>query len=142
MSNHGVALCIEDARILGLLFAHLQNKSQISALLNAYEEIRQPRISKAHTYETQARSRTSVAQGASLEARDAMMREVLSHSTPESMDEETFRIVWGTELELSTYDASESVEGWWNQWGGLFDCKERSRRPTSVQVLVSRGESD
>jgi hypothetical protein len=110
-------------------------------MLNAYEEIRQPRISAALTYENHTQARIFAPRGELMTLRDSIMRSALAYEDPSVLDEETFKMVWGDELRLVNYDAAEKVEDWWNQYGSAFECKERSRRPTSVQVMISRGES-
>ncbi|KAL0571339.1 hypothetical protein V5O48_010621 [Marasmius crinis-equi] len=42
-SGQGAAITIEDAAVLGNLFSRISDRSQIKALLQAYQEIRQPR---------------------------------------------------------------------------------------------------
>lgn len=110
-------------------------------MLSAYEEIRHPRIAIALKYEREAQARMFVPNGSEpMTMRDTTMRSALATEDPGALDEETFKMVWGNELDLVNHDASEKVEDWWNQWGAVFECKEKSKRPTSVQVLVSRGD--
>lgn len=111
-------------------------------MLSAYEEIRDPRVAMALNYEHQAQERMLVPNGSELMVvRDSVMRSALACEDPGALDEETFRIVWGNELDLVNHDTAEKVEDWWNQWSAVFECTEKSKRPTSVQVLVSRGDS-
>lgn len=141
ISHHSVALAIEDAQTLGLLFSRISRRGQISRMLSVYEEIRNPRIAMALSYEHQAQARMFVPNASELMfMRDTIMRSALAYEDPGALDEETFKMVWGNELDLVNHDAAEKVEDWWNQWGAVFECKEKSRRPTSVQVLISRGD--
>lgn len=78
-----------------------------------------------------------------MEYRDAMMRKVLAYDRWEEMDAESFSLVWEQELLLVGHDASETMEDWWNQWGGYFEEKgSTTRRASIVEVTILRGQSD
>ncbi|KAF6752786.1 hypothetical protein DFP72DRAFT_903612 [Ephemerocybe angulata] len=136
-THHGTALSIEDAQTLGLLFSHIRHRDQIPQLLNAFEEIRQPRIALAQRLETQRRGMLFAPPGPLMARRDAVLKIAMQYEDWEHMDEESFKLVWGKEFELSCHDATEKVEDWWTQWGAFFEKKDTGRRKSVVQVSTS-----
>ncbi|KAF8154612.1 hypothetical protein B0H34DRAFT_783758 [Crassisporium funariophilum] len=136
--HHCTALALEDAQTLGYLFSRIQHRNQVSRLLTAYDEIRQPRCAdtKAYDYSHQAMLKTRT--GPIQERRDAQMRKTLVHKVGERMDEVTFKKVWGNELILFALDATEKVDDWWGQWGSLIvrSPPDRSSVMPSVEISV------
>ncbi|KAJ2911626.1 hypothetical protein MD484_g8788, partial [Candolleomyces efflorescens] len=136
-SRHSTSLAIEDAQTLGRLFSHIKHKNQLPQFLNAYEEIRQPRVSATQEYEQRQFGMFSAPAGPPMAQRDAMMRAALAYEDWEHMDEDTFKMVWGNELTLMGHDAGEQVDDWWTQWRSFFEGKERNtRQRDSIQIPV------
>lgn len=137
--HHSQALSIEDAETLGNLFSRIQRKDQVSQLLTAYNEVRQPwcKFAVEHSYKNQAV--LQVKQGPFQEARDAKIRAMLVQMLGDHMDEALFREVWGNELALFAYDAGEKVEDWWSQYGSLIvHSLHKDSILSSVAVSVSQ----
>jgi len=61
--------------------------------------------------------------GPEQDARDALLRQSMIHGDWDHMDESAFRSVWGNELALYAYDATEQVDDWWGRWGTLISRK-------------------
>ncbi|KAF8901152.1 hypothetical protein CPB84DRAFT_1729902 [Gymnopilus junonius] len=137
--HHSQALSIEDAETLGSLFSRIGRKDQVSQLLTAYNEIRQPwdKFAVEHSYRNQANLEAK--QGPIQEARDAKIRAMLVQMVGDHMDEELFKEVWGNELSLFSNDAGEKVEDWWCQYGSLImRSPHRDSILSSVAVSVSQ----
>ncbi|KAH9475903.1 FAD-dependent monooxygenase OpS4 [Psilocybe cubensis] len=145
-ANHNHALGFEDAQALGCLFSRLQCKDQVSQLLTAYNEIRQPwsQFALAHTYRHHQLLRLPV--GPEQQARDALMRPTMRRlgdaaaaaAVPDgSIDEPLFRRVWGGDLQLFAYDARERVEDWWSKWGASIVKKSSMATLVVPRVQVS-----
>lgn len=140
-TNNAAALSLEDSHTLGALFARLQSRDQISQILTAYEEIRQPRSSWVQEYEFHHLGNMRCAL-AHQEMRDERIRQTLIKADwdGEEMDEELFRVVWGNELDIFAHNADESVEEWWGQWGGMISRGEGSSVPVNehpCEVVVT-----
>ncbi|PPQ88184.1 hypothetical protein CVT25_005149 [Psilocybe cyanescens] len=139
-ANHCQALGFEDAQTLGCLFSRLQRRDQVSQLLTAYNEIRQPwsHFALAHTY--RHHQMLKMPNGPGQQMRDARMRATMVHLDVEDdhMDEVMFKQVWGDDLRLFLYDAREKVEDWWGQWGAsIVKGPNRTSVLPRVQISVS-----
>lgn len=75
--------------------------------------------------------------GKQQETRDRSMRKCHAYKEWESMDEKAARAIWGSELELFAYDASEIVEDWWTKWGPLLARASPNGQPVSPNLQVS-----
>jgi salicylate hydroxylase len=127
---------MEDAQSLGTLFSRIRNRDHIAQFLNAYEEIRQPRVSGILEYEIRHQAMLTSPAGPAMEGRDAAMRHALAFGDWEHMDEETFKMVWGTEVDIQSHDAAEQIEDWWTQWGGYFERENSHRKSMEVPRMV------
>ncbi|CCO31530.1 3-hydroxybenzoate 6-hydroxylase [Rhizoctonia solani AG-1 IB] len=115
----GAAMAIEDGSVLGNLFSHLTDASQIPYFLRAYETLRLSR-----TANTQAQSRLNqkifhYEDGPEQEARDASMRAAMRGQTEGSANQ------WADKAKSKTqfsYDADAAAEEWWREVGS----KERA----------------
>jgi salicylate hydroxylase len=78
--------------------------------------------------------------GEDQERRDKKLRGAMSCGEWDHMDEKTFKEMWGDELDLFAYDASEKVEDWWTKWGPLLVREGPNRRSMvpNVQVSISK----
>ncbi|KAJ6611200.1 hypothetical protein B0H10DRAFT_1810063 [Mycena sp. CBHHK59/15] len=141
--QHNAGLTIEDAETLGALFSRLQHRSQIPRMLAAYEEIRQPRCSYAQDWELRKRAMMSAPAGAKQKARDAGLRRMMAYNDWTHISEKRFREMWGDEMEMFSYFATEQVEDWWTKWGSLLARDSGGGNvpmtPT-VEVSVSSGQ--
>ncbi|THH18746.1 hypothetical protein EW146_g2287 [Bondarzewia mesenterica] len=122
----GAAMAIEDAAVLGVLFSHLSDYSQIHPFLSAYESIRYPR-----TTSTQLSSRLNqriyhYEDGPEQEARDASMREAMLRALGKAgaeivpSDNSGNANQWADKrknIEQFSYDAELEAEKWWRQNG-------------------------
>ena len=119
-------MAIEDAAVLGNLFSHLSDRSQIAPLLHAYEQLRLPRTS-----DTQASSRLNqkifhLPDGPDQQRRDSEMREameaelrslkdgVIKHRALDNPNQ------WADKTKSYVqfaYDADAEAERWWNEVG-------------------------
>ncbi|KAI0766002.1 hypothetical protein BC629DRAFT_902273 [Irpex lacteus] len=54
--THGPAMALEDAVVLGTLFGHLKKPEQISAFVNAFQEIREDRTKVVNNVDVSTRS--------------------------------------------------------------------------------------
>ncbi|OCH87107.1 FAD/NAD-P-binding domain-containing protein [Obba rivulosa] len=102
----GAAMAIEDAAVLGRLFSHIRDRSQMKPLLQAYQALRLQR-----TAETQASSRLNqkifhLPDGPAQAARDASMRA--------AMDAELRMLE--REREGKPAALEDTLEGNYNQW--------------------------
>ncbi|KAF9483291.1 FAD/NAD(P)-binding domain-containing protein [Pholiota conissans] len=120
-SNHGVALILEDAQTLGLLFSRIRNRDQIPQLLTAYEEIRHPYTAEVWLYDHEQRRGMKAPLGPEQQMRDAILSQTMASGHWDHMDDSpVFRQVWGNELRLWTYDPTDKVEDWWGQYGSFI----------------------
>jgi salicylate hydroxylase len=138
--QHNTALGIEDAQTLGSLFAGVQHRDQVPRLLAAYEELRQSHCNASKDWERRKRHMLTLPVGERQEERDRLMRKSYAYTEWENMDEQAARAIWGAELELFAYDASEIVEDWWTKWGPLlFRASPNGQSVSpSLQVSVSK----
>nr|GAT57011.1 predicted protein [Mycena chlorophos] len=138
--QHNAGITIEDAETLGALFSRIQHRDQISRLLAAYEEIRQPRCNYAQDWELRKRIMMSAPSGPEQKARDAGIRRMMLYNDWTHIDETRFREMWGDEMEMFSYFSTEVVADWWTKWGSLLarntDKEEMPTRP-SLEVSVS-----
>ncbi|KAG5652553.1 hypothetical protein H0H81_004614 [Sphagnurus paluster] len=142
--QHNTALVIEDAQTLGSLFSGVQDMEQVPQLLQAYEEIRQSRCVSAQDWEKRKRIMLTLPQGKEQEQRDLRLREAMAYEEWDRMDEKTFRAIWGDEMDLFMYDASEKVEDWWTKWEALLVRGNPNRRSMvpSLQVSIYKEEEE
>ncbi|KAF9465928.1 hypothetical protein BDZ94DRAFT_1252593 [Collybia nuda] len=141
--QHNTALGIEDAQTLGSLFSGIQHRDQVPQLLAAYEELRQARCISAQEWERRKRVMLTLPGGEEQERRDIRLRGAMAHGEWDHMDEKTFKEIWGDELDLFVYDASEKVEDWWTKWGPLLVRENLNRRSLAPNVrveLISKAE--
>lgn len=75
--------------------------------------------------------------GEEQEERDRFIRRSHAYTEWESMNEQALREIWGNEIELYGYDASEIVEDWWTKWGPLLVRASPNGQPVSPSLQVS-----
>ncbi|KAJ7489334.1 hypothetical protein FB451DRAFT_1224554 [Mycena latifolia] len=141
--QHNAGLMIEDAETLGGLFSRIQHRSQISRMLAAYEEIRQPRCNYAQEWELRKRVMMMAPLGPEQKARDAGLRRMMAYNDWAHIDERRFREMWGDEMEMFSYFSTEVVDDWWTKWGSLLardTGKPEVPLTPTVEVSVSSGQ--
>ncbi|KAJ7472353.1 hypothetical protein B0H11DRAFT_2038711 [Mycena galericulata] len=141
--QHNAGMAIEDAETLGALFSRIQHRSQISRMLAAHEEIRQPRCSYAQDWELRKRAMMSAPLGPEQKARDAGIRRMMAYNDWAHIDERRFREMWGDEMEMFSYFSTEKVDDWWTKWGSLLardTGKPEVPMTPTVEVSVSSGQ--
>ncbi|TFL00416.1 hypothetical protein BDV98DRAFT_569772 [Pterulicium gracile] len=127
-SWHSAALGVEDACTLLHLFAGIQRHDQIPRLLNAYEEIRQPRWENILDAEKAYRTELAMPPGPARDARDQFFGELARmNSTFEEEDDEVvsedverLRMAWIKTMAAYNFDAREAVDDWFSKWGGIL----------------------
>jgi salicylate hydroxylase len=133
---HPAAMAIEDAEVLGNLFSRLHHKSEISRLLDAYEELRIQRCTEVQKYEPRKVRMLTMLDGPDREARDERLRASCVVDAWAHMDEKMFKQVWGEELGYFTYDAAEQVDDWWTKWFVLsFSASRELLDLTNVRLF-------
>lgn len=133
-----MALILEDAQTLGLLFSRIRSRDQISQLLTAYEEIRHQYTAEVWLYDHEQRRGMKAPLGPEQKTRDAILRQTMASGDWDHMDDSpAFRQVWGNELRLWTYDPTDKVDDWWGQYGS-FIMRRHDR--SSMEVTISRGD--
>lgn len=134
-------MAIEDAETLGSLFSRIQFREEIPRLLSAYEELRLARCNHTQEWERRKRQMLRLRDSPAQRHRDAEIRKGAAHDNWEHMDETSFRQVWGDELDLYAYDATEKVDDWWTKWGSFISEPRRNSTATpptpTVQVSIS-----
>ena len=118
----------------------MQHRDQVSRLLTAYDEIRQPRCAVAHEYEHRQQILLKAPVGPLQAMRDVVFQKTLVRQKGEHMDEDLFREAWGTELMLFAHDATDKVKDWWGQWGYMI-AKGHKVSGASIQVSISKGNT-
>jgi salicylate hydroxylase len=113
-------MAVEDAAVIGNLFSRLTSKAQIPAILKAYETVRLPRTSCTQASSRQNQHIFHLDDGPDQEARDKVMREVMSGaiSTEGNLNQ------WADEkknLLQFSYDADCEVDSFWAKHGAEIE---------------------
>ncbi|KAJ6466708.1 hypothetical protein C8R47DRAFT_1223902 [Mycena vitilis] len=123
--THNTAMAIEDAETLGRLFSRISKRSQISKVLNAYQEIRHARTSPTQESEYEALVEISLPTTADQDARDSVLKGSLDITFEELQDPASeadgLLRIWEQYLRLFSYNAAEEVDNWWSMWGAVVD---------------------
>lgn len=121
---YGSSLGVEDAAVLGVLLSHLRFRSQIPMLLEAYQDIRQPRCQAVAGSEFANASLVWLPPGPARDARDAAMRVSLEHHRATENDQATeaeLRAQYEKIAGVFGYSAREAAEDWWIKWGSISE---------------------
>lgn len=132
-AHHNLGACLEDAVTLGELFGRLRRRSQVPAVLAAYEDIRQPRCAMLAETERRTITFVSLANGPARDTRDAGLRAALAAAKEDWDDAEEVLLqrTWGNFIRPFDYNAREATQEWWNLWGSLLE-KGQGRRHATV----------
>ncbi|KAF7342747.1 FAD/NAD-binding domain-containing protein [Mycena sanguinolenta] len=118
----GSAMAVEDAAVLGSLLGHLSHRTQLPALLRAYQDIRYER-----TRETQLAGYANhhifhLVDGPAQQVRDESMRMAMKAALARSVasvdDTEGNANVWADRKKSQrqfSYDAEAEAEKWWGE---------------------------
>ncbi|KIL63930.1 hypothetical protein M378DRAFT_179064 [Amanita muscaria Koide BX008] len=125
--GQGAAMAIEDAAVLGNLLSRITEKSQIPAILKAYESLRYDRATAAQLTSHSLRYVFHHPDGTEQQARDAAMRQAMELTLKEARGEEIPREAYGNNPNawidkakkdmILNYDADQAVEDWWKEHG-------------------------
>jgi len=135
---HNAALGIEDAQTLGSLFSGVRHRDQVPRLLAAYEELRQSHCIATQDWERRKRNMLTLPVGEAQQQRDLKLRKAMAYPEWEHMNEKSFKAIWGDEIDLFVYDASEKVEDWWTKWGPLLTRASMSRQGELSSLPTSK----
>ncbi|KAH9849277.1 FAD/NAD-P-binding domain-containing protein [Lenzites betulinus] len=113
------AMAIEDGAVLAKIFSHLLERRQIVDFLEAYQEIRQPRVNYVHAQEHETMMIT-VADGEVAEIRNRTMRaNTEAGKNVLEGDAEVATKQWSDMVEIFGYDCEDAADEWWMEWGIL-----------------------
>ncbi|KAF8733221.1 hypothetical protein AX14_004040 [Amanita brunnescens Koide BX004] len=123
----GASMAIEDAAVLGGLFSHITSKSQVPALLKAYEALRYDRASGVQLTALSLQKVFHYPDGPEQCQRDAAMLQtmdlVLKEARGETIPKDAFgknQNAWVDKAKkdaLLGHDVEEEVEEWWSEHG-------------------------
>ena len=130
-SIHGTALVIEDAETMGALLSRVESRAQVSQLMMAYEDIRQPRCVRTYKHHQYLDAIMKCPMGSQQDSRDYLLRQTLAH---EDWDVSGFQAMFGDHLTSFTYDATEAVEDWWTSRGLLNKDTPFLQSPLQVWI--------
>ncbi|KZT29583.1 FAD/NAD(P)-binding domain-containing protein [Neolentinus lepideus HHB14362 ss-1] len=122
------SMVIGDAACLSEFFSHLASLDQMPTLLEAFEEVRQPRVNAILKSESFIMHYIT-ASGSSRDARDTQMRKQREEGRGVFEDTEMFAGL----LNAFNYDAVDGAAEWWMTWGTLNERTATER----VDVVVS-----
>ncbi|KAG2145435.1 uncharacterized protein EDB93DRAFT_1241107 [Suillus bovinus] len=118
----GSAMAIEDAAVLGNLFSHCSDRSQITPLLYAYQSIRYDRATATQTSSNLNRFIFHKPDGPEQEERDNQMRAAMEDALRVARGEESTLVLDGNANQWADktksdiqygHDADEETEKWW-----------------------------
>ncbi|KAG1844710.1 hypothetical protein F4604DRAFT_220302 [Suillus subluteus] len=118
----GLAMAIEDAAVLGNIFSHCSDRSQILPLLYAYQSLRYDRATATQTSSSLNRYIFHKPDGPEQEERDREMRAAMEDSLRAARGEKSTRVLTGNANQWADkkksdiqygYDADEEAEKWW-----------------------------
>ncbi|TFK53978.1 FAD/NAD(P)-binding domain-containing protein [Heliocybe sulcata] len=116
MESH--AMTIEDAACLAELFTHLKALDQVATFLDAFEEVRRPRVESIRENEAFNIHFMTLPQGQDRDARDEVLR--VGHESGKGVL--NAEAAYGEVLKVYAYDAIDEATDWWMKYGIL---KER-----------------
>ncbi|KAG2121796.1 hypothetical protein BD769DRAFT_1650035 [Suillus cothurnatus] len=118
----GLAMAIEDAAVLGNIFSHCSDRSQILPLLYAYQSLRYDRATATQTSSSLNRHIFHQPDGPEQEDRDRDMRAAMEDALRVVRGEQSTRVLAGNANQWADktkndiqfgYDADEEAEKWW-----------------------------
>lgn len=118
----GSAMAIEDAAVLGNIFSHCSDRSQIVPLLYAYQSLRYERATATQTSSSLNRHIFHHPDGPEQEKRDSEMRAAMEDASRVARGEESAHVLSGNANQWADkkksdiqfgYDADLEAEKWW-----------------------------
>jgi salicylate hydroxylase len=118
----GSAMAIEDAAVLGNIFSHCSDRSQITPLLYAYQSLRYDRATATQRSSSLNRDIFHHPDGPEQEARDRDMRAAMEDALRVARGEKSTYVLAGNANQWADktksdiqygYDADEEAEKWW-----------------------------
>ncbi|KAG2028420.1 hypothetical protein BDR03DRAFT_837133, partial [Suillus americanus] len=118
----GSAMAIEDAAVLGNIFSHCSDRSQIAPLLYAYQSLRYERATATQTSSSLNRHIFHHPDGPEQEERDREMRAAMEDAVRVARGEQSTLALAGNANQWADkkksaiqfgYDADEEAEKWW-----------------------------
>jgi salicylate hydroxylase len=118
----GLAMAIEDGAVLGNIFSHCSDRSQILPLLYAYQSLRYDRATATQTSSSLNRHIFHKPDGPDQEERDREMRAAMEDALRVARGEKSTRVLAGNANQWADkkksdiqygYDADEEAEKWW-----------------------------
>lgn len=123
-----------DGLVLGTLFSHLSAPEQIPVLLDAFEDIRRPRVRSLVQEACDLAFYLSHPAG---EQRNTTFRDVHRRMNGlEGVDDEKLRDVWERFIRIAGYDEYEVACDWWTKWGAALQTTgEQSLKGIEIPVV-------
>jgi salicylate hydroxylase len=134
-SMHNCSLAVEDAAVFGALFSRLRSPDQIQVLMEAFQELRQPRCLMAHRAEIANTALLWLPPGQERDARDKKMRKAMLENGKEP-DEGRLRQQWEQFGVMFAYCAGEEAEDWWHRWGVLTESSRAMKPLDSLHLKL------
>ncbi|KAG2119399.1 hypothetical protein DEU56DRAFT_918564 [Suillus clintonianus] len=122
----GSAMAIEDAAVLGNIFSHCSDRSQILPMLYAYQSLRYDRATATQTSSSLNRHIFHHPDGPEQEKRDKEMRAAMEDAFRVARGEKSTHVLTGNANQWADkkksdiqfgYDADEEAEKWWDANG-------------------------
>ncbi|EPQ57593.1 FAD/NAD P-binding domain-containing protein [Gloeophyllum trabeum ATCC 11539] len=113
VQQHGMA--IGDAACLSELFRHMTAYDQLPQFLEAFEDVRRPRVADICENEVGNIRFMTCPPGPMQEARDAVMKAATDNGKGVLEGEEMYDAI----LKVFAYDPVDAAADWWVQWGML-----------------------
>ncbi|KDQ59142.1 hypothetical protein JAAARDRAFT_192684 [Jaapia argillacea MUCL 33604] len=135
-STSATSTALEDAVCLAELFCHLHHKDQTTMLLDAFQEIRQPRCKSVHAFESYNLRYMSMPAGPEQEARDAAMKLAYDQGKGALDGDEAY----GEVLQMFAYDPEDAASDWWVQWGLLNERSKGRDVGYDIDVIIAEAE--
>lgn len=139
-------MSLEDGAVLARLFSHIRTEDQISTLLYAFQDLRQPHVRRIKEGEMNNMNFMGMPQCEFQQGRDDALRTNrdagLDAFATDGDQEELPQ--WAEIKEVFGYDAEDDADNWWIEWGLL---RERARgtdlkfgfvEPVAIQHGVSQ----
>ncbi|KAI0321801.1 hypothetical protein OF83DRAFT_1097209 [Amylostereum chailletii] len=132
----GGGMGIEDAGLLGALFAHFHFMDQIPTFLYAFEEMRQTRCKMINDVELMTMQLWTMPDGPEAEERERLFTEKSSTGRGMFDGDENMNI------KLYGYNVEDAADEWWIQWGVIAErTKHAGEKPEDSQTSGVGGVS-
>ncbi|KAL0945525.1 hypothetical protein HGRIS_001007 [Hohenbuehelia grisea] len=113
-SMQAFGMAIEDAAVLGKLFAHTKSKDKITSLLWAFQDLQQPRYERITTQEFTLIKTMMFPPGEDRQKRDDLLSTKAGNASAVHITHDGHG--WAGYQELLGYDAEGEAENWLTEW--------------------------